>query len=202
MRRFAVRRKYSEGGIEVITDEDDDDKDTEDESNNNLDEIDKLVLDVVKENVRDIRTAGTPFLGATSVQFTQIQIEITKRLESEKLLEITLDTYQLLSCTNARDITVLVKRAMGKNDYGEYFNDSNIIPTKTVTPTNNRFPSVRLRRYSSSCLPRNITVINSMKKVGNNLTRKIVCTTIVRLNGYMCWYLFRLYFYSCIILSL
>ena len=143
VRRFAVRRKYSEGGIEVITDEDDDDKDTEDESNNNLDEIDKLVLDVVKENVRDIRTAGTPLLGATSVQFTQIQIEITKRLESEKLLEITLDTYQLLSCTNARDITVLVKRAMGKNDYGEYFNDSNIIATKTVTPTNNRFPSVR-----------------------------------------------------------
>ncbi len=114
VRRFAVRRKYSEGGIEVITDEDDDDKDSEDESNNNLDEIDKLVLDVVKENVRDIRTAGTPLLGATSVQFTQIQIEITKRLESEKLLEITLDTYQLLSCTNARDITVLVKRAMGK----------------------------------------------------------------------------------------
>ena len=52
VRRFAVRRKYSEGGIEVITDEDDDDKDTEDESNNNLDEIDKLVLDVVKENVQ------------------------------------------------------------------------------------------------------------------------------------------------------
>ena len=63
VRRFAVRRKYSEGGIEVITDEDDDDKDTEDESNNNLDEIDKLVLDVVKENVRDIRTAGTPSSG-------------------------------------------------------------------------------------------------------------------------------------------
>ena len=131
VRRFAVRRKYDEGGIEAIVEDDDDEEFERDE----LDEIDEFVLEVVKENVEGAgahTTLRTPLLGATSVQFTKIGIEITKRFD------ITLDTYHLLSCTNARDIASLVKRALG-NDYDEY----NIISSNVETPAKNQFPSAR-----------------------------------------------------------
>ena len=136
VRRYAVRRKYIEKGIETIVEEDDADGNGE---NDETDEIDKVVLEIVRQESVDgkgARTLRTPLLGATSVQFTKIGIEITKRLE------ITLDTYHLLSCTNARDISVLVKRALD-DDYDQCFNDNSIIATKNETPTKKRFPSAR-----------------------------------------------------------
>ena len=136
VRRYAVRRKYIEKGIEAIAEEDDADENGE---NDETDEIDKVVLEIVRQESVDgkgARTLRTPLLGATSVQFTKIGIEITKRLE------ITLDTYHLLSCTNARDISVLVKRALDV-DYDQCFNDNNINATKNETQTKKRFPSAR-----------------------------------------------------------